>query len=122
MNRARRLKPGNPAYDRTTDADRRFFARHADRSHRVRTAAAAEVDDKAGLGALVDCPAGLKWFVVVRQLAPGFRMRLFFRDAAGRETDLSEAAAASIWAGLETDQTKRQQVEGLRMWEARNAG
>lgn len=99
-----------------------FFRRYPGRSHRVRLAAAAEVEENASLGAHVEYSASVRWFVVVRQLSPGFRMRLFFRDAAGRETDLSEAAAAAIWASIESDEARGIRLAGTHVWEARNAG
>lgn len=88
----RALERLTPKIDRVTAADRKFFERHPDRSHRLRLAAEAEAEI-AQLGAEETLPAGIRWFVAVRQVAPGMRLRAF-----GAETDADEATCAEVFA------------------------
>lgn len=86
--------------DKVCEDDRRFFLLHKDRSHRVRLASSAEItrwEVMAGESAVG--PGMYPWlFVLVRQLAPGARMRTYVHGAvemAGQ--DIGEAAARGLW-------------------------
>ena len=77
--------------DRITQADRRFFERFPHRQHRIRLMSQAEIDQTALLdGKPPWIPQGFELFTVVRNIAPGYRMRLFagrperLRDGSGR--------------------------------------
>ncbi|GJD41953.1 hypothetical protein [Methylobacterium bullatum] len=82
--------------DRVVEADRLFFARHLGRTCRVRIASAAEI---AEFGASV-LPFGLRWFVVVRQVQPGARLRVLFPSQADDETDVTEARCVAIYEAV----------------------
>jgi len=75
----RRVEELTPAVDRALDADRRFFGRHASRSYRLRPAFPPEVELLAVLNEpkQFDLPPNWIWFVAVRQLLPGVRVRAF---------------------------------------------
>lgn len=89
--------------DRITQGDRRFFERFPDRRHRVRLASAAELQQYELLeGAPLAIPPGFKAFVVIRNVFPGARMRLFMVAPEGRETDVCEATAQSIFEAAAT--------------------
>ena len=42
-------------------------------------------------------PPGLRWFSVIRQVAPGERLRLLIAGPRDAETDLSDAHACVLW-------------------------
>jgi hypothetical protein len=100
--------------DLVTQADRRFFERFPHRQHRVRISSAAEIEQNEILqGEPVWLPAGYRWFTVVRNVAPGVRMRLFVRYLEDAETDLAEETAKEIFELASTEQTRKIEA-GLR--------
>jgi hypothetical protein len=91
--------------DRVTQADRLFFERRPDRMHRVRLASQAEIGQQELLeGKPLFMPPGCRVFCIVRNIAPGVRMRLFTYGLEGSETDLSEAWARAIFEKAATPQ------------------
>lgn len=84
--------------DRVLESDRRFFRRRPDRQHRVRLVSRAEIalNNLVG-GQHAEPPAGCSHFVVVKQLAPGVRTRVFLVAASDASTDVAESAARAIF-------------------------
>ncbi len=109
----RRIKILSAAVGRVTDGDARFFERFPERQHRVRLASTAEVETDAILKGEPDIStaSGSRWVVIVKQLAPGVRLRVVERSIGrdGNDFDLSEEMAR--WA---YDQMV---VPGSYMWE-----
>src|SRR4051794_6224106 len=58
------------AIERTSELDRAWFRLHPERAHRVRRATALERQN--------DRPLGCSFFIVVKQVVPGLRMRAGF--------------------------------------------
>ena len=81
------------------EGDRRFFSRHLGRTMRIRIASAAEVIQ---FGAPPP-PFGLRYFLLVRQVKPGKRLRLPFICYRDAETDVSEARCAAIYEAVAAD-------------------
>lgn len=79
----------SPEEEAVIEGDRRFFARHTERRHRLRLAGRAE----AALASRTSGEpfSGDAWFAVVRQIIPGVRVKLFFTGPAGNDTDVGEA-------------------------------
>jgi hypothetical protein len=105
--------------DRITQGDRRFFERFPHRQHRVRLASAAELQQHEQLeGAPLGIPPGYRVFVVIRNVFPGARMRLFLPAPEGRNTDVSEATARAIFETVATPYTWEVEADMRRLAEA----
>jgi hypothetical protein len=92
--------------DRMTQADRLFFERHPDRQHRLRLASRAEIGQQELLkGAVLWVPPDCRLFAIVRNVAPGIRLRLFTAGLEGSETDLDETTARTIFEASATPRT-----------------
>ena len=110
----RQMKKLAERVDRVSQADRRFFERFPHRKHRVRLASQAEIGQNEILqDETVWLPPGYRWFTVVRNVAPGARLRLFVRYLEDAETDLDEATAREIFELASTEQTRKIEA-GLR--------
>ena len=110
LKRQQRLKLERLAerVDRVTRADRLFFERRPDRKFRFRLAAQCEIDTEENLtGAALYVPAGTRIFVVICNIAPGARLRMFLRGMEGADTDLDEASCRAIYEGLATGNTRK---------------
>ena len=93
--------------DRITQADRRFFERFPHREHRIRLASQAEIEQNTLLdGKPPWIPQDFRLYTIVRNIAPGTRMRLFLPAPEGRETDVSETTARAVWDAVETPQVR----------------
>jgi hypothetical protein len=100
--------------DRVAQTDARFFERFPNRKHRVRLASQAELGQyKIIDGGPVFLPPGCRFFVAVRNVAPGARLRLFVRGLEFSETDLSEEMALAVFESAATEQTRKIEA-GLR--------
>jgi hypothetical protein len=86
-----------PAVERMTQADRRFFERFPTRQHRVRLASQAEIEERRILDNLPPVPDGLRFFIVVRQIAPCIRMRALVVAPGDAETDIPESRCRAIF-------------------------
>ena len=116
----RRLQKLAEKVDRVTRADAKFFERFPHRRHRVRLASDAEIDQQEILeGEPVWMPQGCRIFAVVRNIAPGARLRLYIRGLEGSETDLDEATARAIFEASATSQTWEFEAELRKAVEAR---
>jgi hypothetical protein len=80
------------AVEAASEADRAWFAAHPHRSFRIRL----HLEGEWPHGSLEQPPPGWRWFTVVRQLAPGVRMRRPFPMEG--EPGTGEHAASRIFA------------------------
>ena len=97
-NQRRQMQKLADRVGRVTQADRLFFERRPDRKHRVRLASQAEIGHQELLaGGPLAIPPGCCIFTLVRNIAPGVRLRLFTAAPEGAETDLSEDIARAIF-------------------------
>ena len=82
--------------DRVTDADLKYFERFPHRQHRIRIASQVEIAQLEIIeGKPVLLPDGCRVFTVVRNVAPGIRLRVFVLGIEG--SDLDEASARAIF-------------------------
>jgi hypothetical protein len=116
----RRLQTLAEKVDHVTQADAEFFERFPHRRHRVRLASDAEIGQHEILeGEPVWTPPGCRIFAVVRNIAPGVRLRLCIRGLEGSETDLDEATARAIFEAWATSRTREVEAELRKAVEAR---
>lgn len=98
----RAMKRHAKAADKAIEGDRRFFKHFPNRSYRVRLLSVAE---RTQIEALQGGAPGLQSehfaaFVVLKQLAPGVRLRgVVFGPAAAIGEELTEEEARSVWEG-----------------------
>jgi hypothetical protein len=115
MTRAQRreFKKLTSRIDKVTQADARFFERFPHRQHRVRVAARAEIEQNA----LPDIPHDFSYFMAVKNVAPGARVRLLIIGLEGSDTDISEESARAIYEMARTPEAEQveQQLAGLRL-------
>ena len=79
-----------------------FFARRPERRHRVRLAHSTEIEQMENfVGGPVSIPPGYRIFLAIRNVAPGYRMKICGFCPEGSDMDLSEEVCASIYEGLE---------------------
>jgi hypothetical protein len=83
--------------EQMTRADRLFFERFLARQHRVRLASQAEIEERRILENLPLTPDGLRFFIVVRQIAPCIRMRALVVAPGDAETDMPESQCRAIF-------------------------
>jgi hypothetical protein len=106
-NRRRQMKKLAPHVDRITQADRAFFEQHPDRKHRLRLASEVEIAQNEILsGEVTTPPPGHRHFVIVRNVAPGHRLRLFVTNAEDAGTDVEEALAHALFDTHATPQAR----------------
>lgn len=96
----RRIKALAPTVGRITDGDAQFFDRHRDREFRVRLAGRAEVETDLILKGLGDLPLvpGAQWTTVVRQIAPGVRLRIVTQSIGRDAADFDMGEDLARWA------------------------
>jgi hypothetical protein len=91
--------------DRVTQADARFFERFPHRKHRIRISGQAEIRQNEIMdGKPWATLAGFKFFTLVRNVAPGVRLRLYIPPPEGCETDVDEVTARTIFEARATPQ------------------
>ena len=89
--------------DRVTQADRRFFERFPRRQHRVRLTSQAELAQCEILEGQPALPSpGCHVFTIVRNIAPGARLRTFTFGPEGADTDISEPMARTNFEAAAT--------------------
>lgn len=94
------LTEGSSKLDEICKEDQTFFLQNQDRSYRVRLASNTEVlRHEEAIGKTIACFGKHTWlFAVVRQLAPGARMRTYVLGSADMAPgDISEDAARELW-------------------------
>jgi hypothetical protein len=83
------------------ESDRIFFRQHPKRRFRLRPAWTCEIEAFARHGGrLEEPPAGLMWWISVRQIAEGVRARLLLGAPHHLPVETSEADARRIWRRL----------------------
>lgn len=83
------------ANEATLAADAAFFSRHPDRRLRLRTASRHEVEfHKLACG--LSAPPEMRLYAVVRQTAPGIRVRAFLFGPEAGADDVDSAREAEI--------------------------
>ena len=96
----RALERNAEGVDRATESDRRFFQRFPARNYRVRAMAPAEIAqlDTIVNGDMEPLEPGFRRFVVMRQIAPGLRFKVF-RQAPAEKVgeEASEHIARSLY-------------------------
>jgi hypothetical protein len=106
--------------DRIMQADRRFFERFPHRQHRVRLTSQAELAQNELLeGRPATPPPGCRVFTIVRNIAPGVRLRIYAFGLEGAETDLSELTARAIFEAAATPRTWEIEAQMRKAVEAR---
>jgi hypothetical protein len=82
-----------------SQADRRFFDQNPRRAHLVRLAHPAEIaEGENALHRATRLPEGYAWYVAVRCVAPGMRLRAFFAGLSGfPSSHLTEPQAEQIY-------------------------
>jgi len=96
---------------RKSDGDRKpvvrdddlFFEHHPDRQYRIRRASPVEVREKQLNGGLPPLPPGLRWFMVIRNVAPGRRIAPFAPHLEDAETDTDEETARAVFDLVRND-------------------
>jgi hypothetical protein len=93
--------------ERVTDTDRVFFEQHPDRKHRVRHASEVEIAElEITYGEVITSPPGHRYFVIVRNVAPGHRVELVVENAEDAETDVPEEVARVIFDTFATPEVR----------------
>jgi hypothetical protein len=84
--------------ERVKDTDRVFFEQHPDRKHRVRLASEVEIAElEITFGEVMTLPLGYRYFVIIRNVAPGGRLELVVANAEEAKTDVPEDVARVIF-------------------------
>jgi hypothetical protein len=99
----RQLKKLARYVERVADTDRVFFEQHPDRKHRVRLPSEVEIaQNEIMSGEVMTLPSGHRLFMIVRNVAPGYRVRLFVTNAENAGADVPEDLAVVIFDNLAT--------------------
>ncbi|MCC0808061.1 hypothetical protein FPV16_17900 [Methylobacterium sp. W2] len=100
MNRPRTMKRMTAEADAMRESDRLFFERFPHRQHRVRRLSKAELaqfEEATGTTLLVPSQADAL-FVIIKNLAPGVRLRIHTLGPADETgDDAPEAMVAALW-------------------------
>lgn len=118
----RQMKKLAARVDKITDADRKFFERFPDRQHRLRVAGRAEIEQDALLAGKWPrrLPPELNHYVVVKNVAPGARLRITVVGDEGWDIDVSEQEARGRFEDARTSQVSEIEQEILEL--CRNLG
>ena len=103
-----------------SQADRKYFERFRQRRHRVRVAGRAEIEhEEIARGRARSAPPGCQLYTAVRNVRPGFRLRIVFLGPADRDPELfSEAKARAIYAFHETEEHRAIEAQMIEWFEA----
>jgi hypothetical protein len=114
----RQLKKLADKVDRITQADRRFFERFQYRQHRIRIASQAEIDQQTLLdGKPPWVPQGHHLFAIIRNVAPGCRLRLFAHGPPSVDTDAPEDIVRGVWEAAATPKVWEIEAQTRKMAE-----
>ena len=89
----RQMKQLAARVDKITDADRKFFERFPHRQHRVRLAGRAEIEQNALMTGEDSSAPGRSYYVIVKNVASGARLRAMVIGDEGWDIDVSEQQA-----------------------------
>jgi hypothetical protein len=103
-----------------SEADRKCFERFPERRHRVRVTDRVEFEaEELVHGRARSVPAGWQLYTTVRNVRPGFRLRIVFLGPADRDPELfSEAKARAIYAFHETEEHRAIEAQMIEWFEA----
>jgi hypothetical protein len=95
----RQMKKLAARVDKATNADRKFFERFPHRRYRVRLAGPAEVEYGALLAGQSPrrLPPDLHHYAIIKNVAPGARLRVIVIGNEGWDTDLPEQEARKLY-------------------------
>ncbi|MGX9429726.1 MULTISPECIES: hypothetical protein [Bradyrhizobium] len=102
----RQMKKLGARVEKIVDADRRFFQRFPHRHYRVRLAGRAEIEHDAllaGNGRQL-LPPDLQHYAIIKNVAPGARLRIIVIGDEGWDTDLPEQEARKLYEAACTSQ------------------
>jgi hypothetical protein len=122
----RQVKKLAARVDKITGSDRKFFERFPHRQHRVRLAGRAEVEHDALLAGKSPrrLPPDLNHYAIVKNIAPGLRLRLIVVGDEGWDLDISEQEARDHWEARRTPEISEHEeamIELARNLAQRNA-
>ena len=105
-----------------SQADRKYFERFRQRRHRVRVAGRAEIEhEEIARGRARSAPPGCQLYTAVRNVRPGFRLRIMFLGPADRDPErFSEAKARAIYAFHETEEHRAAEAQMIEWFEELN--
>jgi hypothetical protein len=108
--------------EKITNADRNFFERFPQRQHRVRLAGRAEVEQDALLAGESPrrVPPDLSHYAIVKNVAPGLRLRLILIGDEGLDIDVSEQEARERFEAARTSQVSEAEQALIEL--SRNLG
>jgi hypothetical protein len=115
----RRIQKLADRLDLISEADRKYFERFPERRHRVRLTDPVELEEELLLhGRVRSVPAGWQFHTAVRNVRPGFRLRIVFLRPADRDPELfSEAKARAIYAFHETEEHRAAEAQMIEWFE-----
>jgi hypothetical protein len=119
----RQMKKLAARVNKITDADRKFFDRFPHRQYRVRLAGAAEVEYGALLAGESPrrLPPDLNHYAIVKNVAPGARLRMVVVGNEGWDTDLSEQQARERFEAGRTSQVSQIEQEMAELARGRDS-
>jgi hypothetical protein len=103
--------------DKITDTDRKFFERFPHRQHRVRVAGRAEIEQNALIVGedIQRRSPGCNYYVIVKNLAPGTRLRMIVAADEDWDTELSEREARERFDVRRTPQVSQVERDMLKL-------
>ena len=88
-------------FNSVTEGDEQFFARHPNRSFRMRLLSRKEIRLIERAGSKLELPsAGMQWIAVVWQVLPDTRLKVICQAPIGMDTDAPEANCRALYFDL----------------------
>jgi hypothetical protein len=117
----RQLKKIAARVDQITDADRKFFEHFPLREHRVRLAGRAEIQYGALLAGESPrrLPPELYYYAIIKNVAPGARLRVIVIGDEGWDTQLSKQEARERFEAARTTHVSQDEREMIELWRDR---
>jgi hypothetical protein len=121
LTRAKRRKLDKLAVkvDVISDDDRKFFERFPQRKFRIRLAGQAELDQQELInGRLQNCSSDNLLYVLVKNIKPSARMRVFVLGPDDLDTDLQDDTLRMCWdivasEGVQTFEATARKIYGI---------
>jgi hypothetical protein len=116
----RRMRKLAERVDLNSEADRKYFERFHERTHRVRVAGLAEIEQNRILrGGSMSAPPDRQFYTVVRNVRPGVRLRMAVQGPANADPELfGDAKARAIYAFHETEECRALEAQMIELFEA----